>query len=254
MRLDLYLVNNKYFESRNKAKMEIENNNELINDKIINKASYDVLDTDKITILENTLKYVSRGGLKLEDAINSFNIDFNDKVILDIGASTGGFSDCALKFNAKLVYAVDVGSNQLHESLKNDKRVISLENTNILNLDLNILNPYPQILVMDVSFVSILYLIEGINKIIKDDTLFICLIKPQFEVGKMYLKNGVVKDKSLYIKIINNIKNELEKYNLGILKLKKSPILGGSGNKEFLCLIKRNVKSNINIIKVVEEC
>ena len=131
MRLDLYLTDNGYFESRNKAKAEIEAGNVTVNGKVITKSSFDVGDGDDIKISDDIMPYVSRGGYKLEAAIKSFNLDFKDKVILDIGASTGGFTDCSLQNGAKLVYAVDVGSNQLHEKLKNDKRVISYEKTNI---------------------------------------------------------------------------------------------------------------------------
>ncbi len=252
MRLDQYLVLKGYFESRNKAKTEIDNGRIKIDGKIITKSSFDVNDNMKIEVIDSC-PYVSRGGYKLLGAIKAFNLDFKDKVVLDIGSSTGGFTDCSIQNGAKLVYAVDVGSNQLHNSLRNNNKVISLENTNILNLDISILNPYPNILVMDVSFVSIEYLLEGINKLIKDNTLFVSLIKPQFEVGNIKLKNGIVKDKSLHIKVIENVRLELNKYGLDIFKLTISPILGGSGNKEFLALIKRGINPDLNIIKSIEE-
>lgn len=244
MRLDLYLFENNYFESRNKAKSEIELGHIEVNGKVINKPSYDVSDIDTIKISEDVLPYVSRGGLKLLGAINAFNLDFNNKVVLDIGASTGGFTDCSLKHGAALVYAVDVGSNQLHESLKNNPKVISYENTNIK--DINI--PYSDIILMDVSFVSIEYLLPYIEKLITNDNYFICLIKPQFEVGKIKIKGGIVKDRNQYLKILNNINLELKKYNLGISKIMLSPILGGSGNKEFIVEIKRGIETKINFI------
>lgn len=251
MRLDQYLVINNYFESRNKAQMAIENNSIMVNDKIINKSNYNVLDTDIIKILDNTLKYVSRAGLKLEHAIKEFNLDLSNKVILDIGASTGGFSDCSIQNGAKLVYAVDVGTNQLHEKLRNNPKIVSYENTNILDFDITNLEKI-DFIVMDVSFVSIEYLLPKINEFITDNNQFICLIKPQFEVGKMKMKNGVVKDKSIHIQVINNVKEELNKYGLDIFKLVKSPILGQSGNTEFLALIKRGSNNNINVLKVVK--
>ena len=128
-----------------------------------------------------------------------------------------------------------------------------MENTNILDLDINILNPRPNILVMDVSFVSIEYLLPGINNFILDDTIFVSLIKPQFEVGNIKIKNGIVKDRVTHIKIIENVRLELNKYGLDIFKLTPSPILGGSGNKEFLALIKRGINPDLNIIKSIEE-
>ena len=210
MRLDLYLTEKGYFESRNKAKAEIDAGNITVNGKVVTKSSFDVSDNDEIELSDDVMPYVSRGGYKLEAAIKTFNLDFKDKVVLDIGASTGGFTDCSLQNGAKLVYAVDVGSNQLHDKLKNDKRVISYEETNILefNEDLK-----PDFIVMDVSFVSIEYLLPGIQKFITEDNSFVCLIKPQFEIGKMHVKNGIVKDKSLYVHILENIDNALMEYN-----------------------------------------
>lgn len=248
MRLDIYLASNNYFESRNKAKNEIESGNIFVNGIKITKTSYDVNDNDKITISENICPFVSRGGYKLDHAIKSFNINLNDKVILDIGASTGGFTDCALQNGAKLVYSLDVGTSQLHNKLRNDERVIVLENTNLLdyNPDINF-----DLLVMDVSFVSIEYLTPKLSELINDNNYLVCLIKPQFEVGKIHLKNGIVKDKNLYLKIFENIELELNKYNLGIEKIGLSPILGGDGNKEFISLIKRNVKNKINYLAFV---
>ena len=205
MRLDQYLVINNYFESRNKAQMAIENNSIMVNDKIINKSNYNVLDTDIIKILDNTLKYVSRAGLKLEHAIKEFNLDLSNKVILDIGASTGGFIDCSIQNGAKLVYAVDVGTNQLHEKLRNNPKIVSYENTNILDFDITNLEKI-DFIVMDVSFVSIEYLLPKINEFITDNNQFICLIKPQFEVGNIKIKNGIVKDKNMHRKGMENVR------------------------------------------------
>ena len=186
--------------------------------------------------------------MKLEKAIKEFRLDFSNKVIVDIGASTGGFTDCALQFNASKVYSIDVGTNQLAEKLLEDPRVISLEQTNIKDI------PYfPEVIdyfVMDVSFVSIKHLLGVISKFLDDNNALVCLIKPQFEVGKVYMKNGVVKDRTTHIKVLESINEELKKYNLGIEKLIPSPILGGSGNKEFLALIKKNIISRINFIEV----
>ncbi len=247
MRLDLYLVENGFYESRSKAKDAIEASCVSVDGKIITKSSFDVTN-QSVEIIKNNNPYVSRGGLKLEAAIKEFRLDFKDKVIVDIGASTGGFTDCALTFDASKVYAVDVGTNQLAEKLLNDERVISLEQTNIVDI------PYfPEKIdyfVMDVSFVSIEYLLKDIEKFIDHNNALICLIKPQFEVGKVYMKNGIVKDRTVHIKVLENVNNALSQYNLGIDKLIPSPILGGSGNKEFLALIKRNVKTRVNFIEV----
>ena len=248
MRLDLYLVENNFFKTRNKAKQAIDDKAIYVDDKLITKASFDVLPDSKVEIRGDICPFVSRGGYKLFGAIKAFNLDFKDKVIVDIGSSTGGFTDCSLQNGAKRVYAIDVGTNQLDEKLRNDSRVISMENTNIL--DVVSFDSEIDYLVMDVSFVSIEYLLPGINKLINDNNSLVCLIKPQFELGKAYIKNGIVKDRNLHIKVLKQVNEALEIYNLGIKKLIPSPILGGSGNKEFLALIERNVKSNINFIDV----
>lgn len=249
MRLDLFLVEKDYFDSRNKAKVAIEAGNIYINGKQITKSSFDVLDNDNIEIKGELNPYVSRGGLKLEAAIKNFYLSFKDKVIVDIGASTGGFTDCSLQFGAKRVYSIDVGTNQLAEKLLNDDRVISFEQTNIKDIEYF---PEPiDYLVMDVSFVSISHLLPEINNHITNDNALICLIKPQFEVGKVHMKNGIVKDRTTHIKVLENVNEELKKYNLGIEKLIPSPILGGSGNKEFLALIKRNITTRINFVKIL---
>lgn len=245
MRLDKYLLEHNYFTSRTKAQAEIKNGNILVNNKKVTTPSFEIED-GKIIIL-NKLKYVSRGGLKLEKAINEFGLDFKDKIILDIGASTGGFTDCALQNNALKVYAVDVGTLQLDESLKENPKVISMENTNILDTDIQ---DKIDFIVMDVSFVSISHLLDALNKYLTQDNFLVCLIKPQFEVGKM-VKKGVIKDAKTHIEVINNVNNYLNDAGLYINKLTYSPIKGGSGNIEYLALISKNKSGFIDINKVV---
>ncbi len=246
MRLDIYLVEKKYFATRSRAQNEIKMGHVLVDCKVV-KSSFGVTDTSKIEII-NKIPYVSRGGLKLEKAIKVFNLDFLDKVVLDIGASTGGFTDCALKFGAKKVYAVDVGSDQLDISLKENPRVVSLENTNIL--DTNITEKI-DFLVMDVSFVSILKLVDCIKKYLNNENKLICLIKPEFEAGNMY-KKGVIKSKKMHFDILNKVKMDLNDNDLYINKLDFSPIKGGKGNIEFISLIERKRKNEINIKKVID--
>ncbi len=245
MRLDVYLTENGYFKTRSRALNEIKEGHVLVNSKK-EKASYQVEENDVIT-LTNVIPYVSRGGLKLEKAIKCFKLDFKDKTVLDIGASTGGFTDCALKSGARKVYAVDVGSNQLDESLKKNERVISLENTNILDTDIKDNIDY---LVMDVSFVSILHLVDAIKKYLYDTNKLICLIKPEFE-SKELNKKGVIKDKKAHIQILNDVYRALAENGLFINELDYSPIKGGSGNIEFISVIETKYKSNIDINKVV---
>lgn len=248
MRLDLYLVEHGLFETRNKAQTAIKEGAISVNGKVINKPNFECSSFDDVKILKETNPYVSRGGFKLEAAIKEFYLDFKDKIVLDIGSSTGGFTDCALKHGAKLVYALDVGTEQLDHSLRNRSDVVVMEKTNILDVlsfPTNI-----DFIVMDVSFVSITKILPAIDRFLNEDNAFICLVKPQFEVGKRYLKNGIVKDRTMHISVLENINEALESYNLGMQKLILSPILGGSGNKEFLMYVKRNVKSKVNIIEV----
>lgn len=249
MRLDIYLVENKYFESRSKASDAIKKGAIKVDSKIITKASYEVMDSSKVEVEFETAKYVSRGGYKLEGAIKAFNVDFKDKIILDIGSSTGGFTDCALQAGAKLVYSVDVGTNQMHPSLRMDDRVKLFENTNILDFNENVSFDY---LVMDVSFVSILHVIPGIEKFINDSNSLICLIKPQFEAGKM-INKGVIKDKTIHNKILDNISRSLNERELYINKIAPSPIKGGSGNIEFISQISRHKTLINNFRNIVDE-
>ena len=250
MRLDKYLLLNNYFNSRNKAHMAILNKAIFVNDKLVTKPSYDVLESDIITIKnENILPYVSRGGLKLEGAINSFNLDFKDKTVLDIGASTGGFTDCALKHGAKLVYAVDVGHDQLATELKNDKKVLSLEDTNILSLP-----TFPEkidIVLLDCSFVSITNLLDALVYYLNENNYLIVLIKPQFEVGHIYLKNGVVKDKKLIIKVLEKIEKALNSISLYINNITKSIIKGSTGNQEYLAYVSKKETKKIDFSSII---
>ncbi len=232
MRLDLYLVECGIFESRNKAQYEIKNSKVTINNKIVTKPSYDVSDRDIVDTLPDTLKYVSKGGLKLEKALEYFNIDVLDKVCLDIGSSTGGFTDCLIQKGAKEVYSIDVGTDQLHELLKSNPKVHSYEKTNFLTMPLDIL-PKIDIIVTDVSFIKVETILERVISSFKD-TKVIFLIKPQFEVGRMYIKNGVIKDESVRLNVKSDILNFLKSHNIKTNEIIDSPILGGSGNKEYL--------------------
>ena len=237
MRLDNYLVSNGFFESRNKAQYEIKNENVLVNKKTITKASFDVAENDLVEIIsDSTLKYVSKGGLKLERALDYFSINPQNLSCLDIGSSTGGFTDCLLKRGAKEVYAVDTGTNQLHESLRSNEKIHLYENTNFLKMDLDILKDI-KLITIDVSFTKVEPILERIIKSFKD-VIVVFLIKPQFELGQVYLKGGVVREESLRNKVKSQILDFLKSYNIKANEIIDSPILGGSGNKEYLTYIK----------------
>ena len=231
-RLDVYLYENNYFPTREKAKEAIEDGKVSVNGKVVKKPALKVDENISISV-GDTLKYVSRAGLKLEGAKEFWNIDFNDKVVLDVGASTGGFTDFAIQNGAKKVYAVDVGIGQLHQKLLNDSRVVNLEKTDFRSLELN---EDVDIAVCDCSFISLRLLIPKFNQILKNGNILITLIKPQFECGKEIAKKcrGVIKDEKLQNNIRDNIVKEFENNGFKNIGVIDSPILGTKGNKEFL--------------------
>lgn len=249
MRLDVYLVENKLFDSREKASFAIKAGGVSVDGKIILKPSFDI-NNNIVKIVEEINPFVSRGGFKLDHAIKFFNLDFNDKIVLDIGASTGGFTDVALQNGASNVVAVDVGSNQLHEKIKNNEKVESFENLNILDYNTTKIFDY---LVMDVSFVSIKTIIPDLLKFLNNDNYLIALIKPQYELGKVKIKNGVVKDKKIQLKVVQDIIEFVKQLNLNVLNMTESPITGKMGNKEYLVLISKNKNfSQYNIKDIVK--
>lgn len=241
-RLDLILVERKIFETREKAKREIMAGNVLVNEKVETKAGTMFKDTEDLIIrVKDRLKYVSRGGLKLEKAIKVWNLDFKDKLVLDIGASTGGFTDCALQNGAKRVYANDVGTNQLDWKLRNDERVVSLEEKHIKDLEIEDLeNNKVNFIVIDVSFISLTKVIGYFDRFLKENSQVVMLIKPQFEVGKEKIgRNGIVENEEYHNEAIKKIINFIKNLGYELLGVEDSPIKGTKGNKEFLMLIKK---------------
>jgi 23S rRNA (cytidine1920-2'-O)/16S rRNA (cytidine1409-2'-O)-methyltransferase len=250
MRLDILLTNRKLVKSRSTASDLIKNGLVKVNGEIITKPAKDYLDTenDKNKIIINILeqpKYVSRGGLKLEKALAEFQIDSKDLIVLDVGASTGGFTDCLLQKGAKKVYAVDVGTDQLDKSLLNNPQVISLEKTDIRNLktlstDLSSEKEKPSLAVIDASFISLELILESTANLLAEKAKIIALIKPQFETQKEAKnKSGIVKTDILREQVLEKIKNHCQKINLKVLQVIDSPIFGGSGNKEYLILLQK---------------
>ena len=257
-RVDTLLVEKGFYETREKAKRAIMAGLVIVNEKKIDKpgTSINIDEEPVIRVKGDACKYVSRGGLKLEKAINVFNLNLQDKTILDVGSSTGGFTDCSLQNGATFVYAVDVGTNQLDWKLRSDKRVKSLENTHIKDLTLNDLeNKEIDYIVMDVSFISITKVIEHLIKFFKTDTKLMALIKPQFEVGKENIeKGGVVKDSKKHIIAIEMVVEEAKKSGLRLKSLDFSPITGTKGNVEYISLFEiGEEESHINIESVVKQ-
>ncbi len=244
-RLDVYLQTNNLAESRERAKQLILKSCVYVNNKLITKPSVKVNSSDKIEI-KNNFNYVSRGASKIEKAIKFFDVDLNDKIAVDIGASTGGFTDFLIKNNAKKVYAIDVGHGQLHESLKKNENVINLEGTNFRYIDTSIFCESIDIITVDVSFISLKLILPKIYEISNDQTDIIVLIKPQFEAGKQNVgKNGIIKDKKIHLEVLNNIKAYCDENGLHLKDLTFSPIKGGDGNIEYLGYIKKGANQNL---------
>ena len=240
-RLDLILVERELFETREKAKREIMAGNVIVSEQVETKAGTMFMDNDKLKIrIKDKLKYVSRGGLKLEKAIKTWDLDFKDKLVLDIGASTGGFTDCALQNGAKCVYSVDVGKNQLDWKLRNDERVLSLEEMHIKDLkqeDIN--NEKVNFIVIDVSFISLTKVIPYFKKFLAKTGKIVMLVKPQFEVGREKIgRNGVVENEEYHDEAIKKIISFSKEGGYELLGVEDSPIRGTKGNKEFLMLLK----------------
>ena len=241
MRLDEYLVENEYFENLDVAQRQIMIGNVIINEQKIEKAG-EIINIEKIKsirIKEKDIPYVSRGGLKLEKAIKEFNLDFENKIVMDVGASTGGFTDCALKNGAKFVYAVDVGTNQLDWKLRTNNKIKSIENKHINNLEKEDIEDEIDIIVMDISFISIKRVLHKIEEFLKKDGFTVFLIKPQFEAEREDIEKGIVKDTDVHKKIIDDIVEEAKKYNLYLQNLTESPIKGTKGNTEYLAVFSK---------------
>lgn len=235
MRLDEYVHHNGYTESRSKAQDIILAGCVFVNGIKVTSKAQKIKDTDKIEVIQNR-KYVSRAGEKLEKALLEFNLSVENKICLDIGASTGGFTDCLLSHGAKKVYALDVGHNQLVYKLRNDKRVISIEDFNAKDIKREMFGgEIPSIVVSDVSFISISKIAPIIFKELNDLEYWVSLIKPQFEAEKGEVsKGGIIKDDILREKIVNNAINRITEIGFKEINRTISPIKGSKGNIEYL--------------------
>lgn len=238
-RIDHYLVKNNYCKTRTQAQELIKNGFVFINDNQIKKNNLLIDSNQEIKIIY--FKFVSRAGYKLDYAIQNFKIDFKNKIVLDIGSSTGGFVDCALQYGAKFVYALDVGTNQLHEILKNNSKVKSLEKTNLKMICPEMFNQLIDIITCDVSFISLKHVFEVIQKIANNQTIMIFLIKPQFELSKEILDKtkGNINQQKYHDIAINNVLNAAKTFNFKLENIIKSPIKGKKMlNTEYLGLFK----------------
>ena len=235
IRLDQLLIDRNLADTKSKAQSMILAGQVYVNDKIITKSGNSFNENSKIKIKQLHPTWVSRGAFKLLKAIDHFKIDIENKICLDIGSSTGGFTEVLLKKNAKKIYSIDVGTNQLHEKLKKEKKIISIENFNAKYLDNSIIHEKINLVVCDVSFISLTKVIEPSLKLLSSKAEIISLIKPQFETNKINLKKGIVKDPLIHEQVCNDISNWFKKtIKAEVVGLVESPITGPKGNKEFL--------------------
>lgn len=239
-RLDKILIERKLVTTRVRAEKIIMETGVLVNGKLINKPGKKFPLDCKIDMIENEIPWVSRGALKLIRAKENWNLSFSGKTILDIGASTGGFTEVALDNDATKVFCVDVGKNQLHAKLKENDKVVNLEQTHVRELTAALITEPIDICVIDVSFISLEKIFPFFHTYLKTGAQIVALIKPQFEVGKENVgKGGIVKNKTLYPVVIESIQKEALVNNMKYIDHIESPILGGDGNMEFLMLLEK---------------
>lgn len=258
-RVDILLVQQGLFTSREQAKRAVMAGQILgHNEERLDKAGQKIPVTTELHLKGERLKYVSRGGLKLEKAIQDYALSVTNKVVLDIGSSTGGFTDVALQNGAQRVYALDVGTNQLVWKLRNDERVKVMENTNFRYSKLEDFKfGQPEFATIDVSFISLGLILPPLAQIIKQDGYVVALVKPQFEAGRDKVgKHGIVKDPKVHREVLEKVTQLMLEHGFSIRHLTYSPIKGGQGNIEFLAVIRRDndpqIADDINIDQLLE--
>ena len=240
-RLDVLLVKRNLAESREKAKAIIMSGIVYVDGQKEDKAGTMFEDTVSVEVRGHTLAYVSRGGLKLEKAMTHFGVTLNGKICMDVGASTGGFTDCMLQNGAVKVYSVDVGHGQLAWKLRNDERVVCMEKTNIRYVTPEDIPDRIQFASIDVSFISLTKVLGPVKELLTEDGQIVCLIKPQFEAGREKVgKKGVVREKSTHLEVIESVIDFAKSIGFGILNLEFSPIKGPEGNIEYLLYLQNH--------------
>jgi 23S rRNA (cytidine1920-2'-O)/16S rRNA (cytidine1409-2'-O)-methyltransferase len=239
-RLDKLLVQRGLAHSRERSRALILAGKVIVDDHRVDKAGAQVLVDADLRLKGEDIPYVSRGGLKLEKALTEFSINVKDKIAIDVGASTGGFSDCLLQHGTKKVYAVDVGYGQLAWGLREDPRIVNLERCNIRHLQSKQLEEVPALAVIDASFISLAKVLPNTLRLLTPDAEVIALIKPQFEVGKGQVgKGGVVKNRQQHREVVEQICALARDLNCTVLGTTESPILGPKGNREFLIYLQK---------------
>lgn len=245
-RLDVLLVKKNLAESREKAKAVIMAGIVYVDDQKEDKAGSMFEETAKIEVRGSTLKYVSRGGLKLEKAMTHFGVTLDQKICMDVGASTGGFTDCMLQNGAVKVYSVDVGHGQLAWKLRNDPRVVCMEKTNIRYVTPEEIPDKIQFVSIDVSFISLTKVLRPVKALMEPDGQVVCLIKPQFEAGREKVgKKGVVRERSVHLEVIRMVAAFAGSIGFEALHLEFSPIKGPEGNIEYLLHLRNDAGGNV---------
>lgn len=240
-RLDAAVFEQGFCDSREKAKTLIMAGVVYVNNQKADKPGMQIKDDDSIEVRSNPLKYVSRGGLKLEKAMSSFDIKLDGLVCADIGASTGGFTDCMLQNGAKKVYSIDVGYGQLAWKLRTDPRVVNMERTNFRYVTKEQVPDELSFASVDVSFISLSLIVPVMRTLMRNDAYAVCLIKPQFEAGRDKIgKKGVVRDKSVHIEVVDNIIWMMLNNGFSVSGLDYSPVKGPEGNIEYLILVQKS--------------
>lgn len=249
MRADIFLAGKGYAKSRSLAQSLISEGAVLINGVAISKPSEQIDENaENLVVITQTQKYVGRGGYKLEYALEKFSVNVDGLTALDIGASTGGFTDCLLQNGAKKVFAVDSGEAQLDSSLVSDSRVVNMEKYNARNMKKSDFSELIEIAVMDVSFISQTLIIPSLSRVLEDGAWFISLIKPQFEVGRSAVgKKGIVKNPKDRINAVKSVISFAESFGFGCLGVSESAITGGDGNIEYVAAFKKEIQNKISI-------
>jgi 23S rRNA (cytidine1920-2'-O)/16S rRNA (cytidine1409-2'-O)-methyltransferase len=258
IRLDQLLVDKGFFSSREKAKAAIMAGTVTVGGELIDKAGTKVDDHVQLTVKEATMPYVSRGGFKLEKAIRQLGFSVEGKIVLDVGASTGGFTDCALQHGAGKVYAVDVGYGQLAWSLRQNPQVVSLERTNIRYMTWENLGGYAEIATIDVAFISLTKVLPAVKNLLVSEGHILALIKPQFEAGREKVgKKGVVRDRTVHFEVISQVINFARELGYQACALTYSPITGPEGNIEYLLWLapgeNKSDEDKISVEEIVTE-
>lgn len=245
-RLDILVYEKGFAESREKAKAIIMAGQVYVDNQKADKCGTSYEETVNIEVRGNVLKYVSRGGLKLEKAIQNFDFDLNDKITMDIGASTGGFTDCMLQNGAKKVYSIDVGYGQLAWKLRTDERVVNLERTNMRKVTREQVPDEIDFFSVDVSFISLKLILPVARQLMSENAQAVCLIKPQFEAGREKVgKKGVVRDPLVHIEVVQSIIDFCLENGFDVLNLDFSPIKGPEGNIEYLIHLKKSEEGKL---------